>query len=322
MKRRIILSVIICGFLLVLPLVQIKTFAQDSDVIYFPQTDHSVSGEFLEKFNSVSEPVEVFGYPITEAIVAIGNSPFANRQVQYFQRAIFEYHPENAPGHQVQLVPLGKQIFEKAVVTPYQTLTPNHPACQSFTNSTYQVCYAFLSFFRAKGGEAVLGAPISEMVWENERIVQYFEYARIEWRPEKAPGHRVVLTNLGELYFNLFENEEFGDFILPWEEYQVRELHVSAFPLHAVIADETTQSVFVIVKDQLNKPVQAAQVTITIITPDQQKFTLLMPSTDDKGITSVSYTQVRQSEGRVQIVVEVNYANTLTKISRTSYRIW
>ena len=321
-RRNVLLSLLIVNLLLVLIVIQNESLAQSNDYLYFPETDHSIRGEFLEKFNSVLNPVQVFGYPITEAIIAPSTSPFAGKQVQYFQRAIFEYRPANAPGHRVQLVALGKLVYEKAQFTPFQSLPSNQPACETFPNTGFKVCYSFLNYFNDNGGLAIFGSPISDMVVEKNRIIQYFEFARFEWRPELASGHRVVLTNLGELYFHSSENQELKNFRPESETHEIRELHVNAFPVYAVISNETTQSIYVVVKDQLSKGVPGAQVTLFIIMPDKQTFTLLMPRTNDKGITSVSFTQPSQPIGRVEIIVEVNYANELTKKSRTSYRIW
>src|SRR5512134_3648236 len=96
-RKLSLVSVIVC-LLLVLPFVQSKSLAQISDSEYFPQTGHTVSAEFLDKYHSVSNPEELFGYPITEAMAAPSNSPFSRVRVQYFHRVAFEYHPENAPG--------------------------------------------------------------------------------------------------------------------------------------------------------------------------------------------------------------------------------
>jgi lipoprotein-anchoring transpeptidase ErfK/SrfK len=55
----------------------------------------------------------------------------------------------------------------------------------------------FLDFWRAAGGEAAYGNPISREFDRNGRIVQYYEYARFEYIPESAEGSVVQLGNIG-----------------------------------------------------------------------------------------------------------------------------
>jgi hypothetical protein len=308
--------------ILVLSFVTYSSLAQNNDFIYFPETDHTVQGEFLDKFNSVTNPIQVFGFPITEEIWAPDGSPFAGKRVQYFQRAIFEYRVENAPGHRVQLVPLGTKMIDLAQFSNLDVLPANHPACEDFPGSDFRVCYAFLQFFKNNGGVSVFGYPITDLVVENNRIIQYFEFARFEWRPELAQGQRVHLTNLGEIYFNANENSDIKNFIPNIGIQQIQALRVQAFPLHAVISNQGTQTIYIIVKDQLDKPVSGAEVSLRIVLTDEEVYSLPMNRTDENGLTSVSFAHQGEPVGRVQILVEVTYNNQLTKISRMSYRIW
>lgn len=78
--------------------------------IYVPQTGHHLSNRsgFLD-FWRANGQVPIFGYPVTEEIVAQG------RVAQYFERARFEYHPEQLgqPG-QVQLSLIGSELYAGA----------------------------------------------------------------------------------------------------------------------------------------------------------------------------------------------------------------
>jgi hypothetical protein len=319
-KTRTLILLTVCLFL-VLPITLIS-FAQSNDYIFFSQTQHFVRGEFLEKYNSVSDPVRVFGYPITEEVWAPGDSPFAGKRVQYFQRAVFEWHMENAPGHRVQLVPLGAELVSLAQFSRFESLPPNHPACETFPGSDFQVCYAFLQFFNEKGSVAVFGIPLTDLVIENNRIIQYFEYARFEWRPEMAPGQRVFLSNLGELYFNNYENPDLKAIPdLDASIQEVQSLQVRAFPLHAVTSNKGNQTIYVVVKDQLNRPVPGAVVRLKIILPDQQAYSLDMTPTNENGLTYVTFAQQGELVGRVHIAVEVAFSQ-FEKTSLLSYRIW
>ncbi len=87
---------------------------------YFPDTRHNVCNNFIDYWqshgldlndpgNSYRESLALFGLPISE--------PFTDTQsgetVQYFERAIFEYHPENkGTPYEVLLTLLGNQSLK------------------------------------------------------------------------------------------------------------------------------------------------------------------------------------------------------------------
>ena len=79
--------------------------AQDGppDVVYFPVTGHHVAEPFLSTWREHGG-LPIFGYPLSELIDVDG------MQVQYFERARFEYHPENAGTiHELLLGRIGAQ---------------------------------------------------------------------------------------------------------------------------------------------------------------------------------------------------------------------
>jgi len=81
----------------------------------FPETGHQVCASFREYWQthglefgdpgvSYRESLALFGYPISETFTQDGLT------VQYFERAVFEYHPENADTDRVLLRRLGAQV--------------------------------------------------------------------------------------------------------------------------------------------------------------------------------------------------------------------
>ncbi len=62
--------------------------------VFFPETGHTLAYGFLNYWHK-NGGLPIFGYPITEEIMEGGLS------VQYFERAKFEYHPENAEPYNV-----------------------------------------------------------------------------------------------------------------------------------------------------------------------------------------------------------------------------
>jgi hypothetical protein len=72
--------------------------------------------------------------------------------------------------------------------------------CQYFAETGYYVCDDFLDFFETWGGLEVFGYPLTEAF--NDPVlglrVQYFQRARLEWRPHNPERYRVQLGLLGD----------------------------------------------------------------------------------------------------------------------------
>jgi hypothetical protein len=76
------------------PFQSIPAFTSASNRLYFKETGHSLSNGFLtywQKNGGLSQ----FGYPITEEFTEKNPTDGKTYTVQYFERARFEYHPEN-----------------------------------------------------------------------------------------------------------------------------------------------------------------------------------------------------------------------------------
>ena len=76
---------------------------------YFPETGHNLSGGFLAYWQA-NGGLPQFGYPISEEFreqIEDGNTYV----VQYFERARFEYHPENQPPYDSLLGQFGRRIL-------------------------------------------------------------------------------------------------------------------------------------------------------------------------------------------------------------------
>lgn len=157
---------------------------------YFPETGYTVIGGFLDFWESRGG-LDIFGYPISNEFRE------GNFTVQYFQRARFEWHPENPPRYRVQLGLLGQQVYGR-IDPPVPNWTT--PWCRSqryFPETGHVVSNAFLEFFDRRGGLDIFGYPISEAMYEGSLIVQYFQRARMEWHPENPGPYKVQLGLLG-----------------------------------------------------------------------------------------------------------------------------
>lgn len=85
----------------------------------------------------------------------------------------------------------------------FSTQAQTAGGCQAFPQTNHKVCGRFLTYWKAHGGLAQQGYPISEEFTELSDLngqpytVQYFERAEFEYHPEKQPPYDVLLAQLG-----------------------------------------------------------------------------------------------------------------------------
>ena len=162
---------------------------------YFPETGYSVSNGFLRYWRQHGG-LEIFGYPLSGEIDQHGT------EVQYFERARFEWHPGAAPDdYDVILGLLGDELTaarQTAGELAFQASTPrDQDGCVYFDETSHNLCGGFYAYWEQFGGLALFGYPISSEFTEDGTTVQYFERARFEWHPGSDPEHYDVL--LGRL---------------------------------------------------------------------------------------------------------------------------
>ncbi len=288
--------------------------AQSADVQFFPETGHNVKGDFLRFYKSGRDPKLVFGYPITEQITSKDG-----KTVQYFQRARFELRADLPESQRVQLTPLGRATYK-----PQRQLPINNSAgCELFSTG-YSVCYAFLDFYKANGGAAQFGNPISPFEGHENLIVQYFEKARFEWRADRPEGQRVVLTDLGRLYFDqLGEDQAYLKPVDPPDATinPILSIKVRAFVAQPITQSNGQQTVYVIVQSQTGQPVSNTTGKATIHWPDGRTADYFF-TTDGSGLGKVQFNFEKQKQGElVPIDIAVTYQG-LAGTTRTSFRIW
>jgi hypothetical protein len=87
--------------------------APQPGMTFFPETGHNLGGGFLDYWQGHGGLAQ-FGFPLTEVIEErlVPNTP-TTYQVQYFERARFELHPENAPPYDIELGQFGRQILSQ-----------------------------------------------------------------------------------------------------------------------------------------------------------------------------------------------------------------
>jgi hypothetical protein len=293
--------------------------AQAENERYFPETGHWVTDEFLLKYEELPNPSEIYGAPITERF----NDPINGREIQYFEKARFEFHPELPASLQVKLSTLGQYLYQEG--QPIAVLA-NAPACRTFIESPHPVCYAFLDFFEDNGDTAQFGYPVSGFEIQDGLIIQYFQTARFEWHPENPAGRHVTVSNLGYRYFyerredptllNAVPNEDAPD--LP-----VIRLVPYAFAGSAILPLSGSQTLYLVVQDQNHQPVEDAEVEFTVVLPDGSTKEYKANNTNTEGVSVLSFEVRSSSPGIANIAVVVSYDNqALQAKTRTSFSIW
>ena len=85
--------------------------ARSAGATYYAETGHNVRAGFRDYWNK-NGGLTAFGFPITEEVqerLADGRM----YTVQYFERARFEYHPENKAPHDILLGQFGRRIHDE-----------------------------------------------------------------------------------------------------------------------------------------------------------------------------------------------------------------
>ena len=174
----------------------------------FPETGKTVSGRFLEYWDDHGGLTQQ-GYPISDEMQERSDIDGKTYTVQYFERAVFEMHPEKEAPYDVLLSLLG--VLEQS--RRYPDGVPDAHLNISlgsvlFPETGKRLGGKFLAYWKAHGGLMQQGFPISDEFDElsvlNGRVyrVQYFERAVFELHPENAgTQYEVLLSQLGTFQF-------------------------------------------------------------------------------------------------------------------------
>jgi hypothetical protein len=173
----------------------------------FPQTGKAVNGLFLAYWDDRGALAQQ-GYPISPVIQERSDLNGQTYAVQYFERAVFEYHPENQAPFNVLLSQLGTFRYQQKYGTAG---APGQQANQAngryFPETKHWVGGKFRSYWEQHGGLAQQGYPISEQFTEVSPLdgkpytVQYFERAVFELHPENQAPFDVLLSQLGTFQY-------------------------------------------------------------------------------------------------------------------------
>jgi len=174
--------------------------------LYFGDTGHNVSAYFAAYWNTHGGLAQI-GYPLTEPFEQVSDVDGEIYLTQYFERAVFELHPENKPPYNVLLSLLGTEAYQQkygATGAPNQHASTESPLY--FPQTGHTIGGKFREYWEQHGGLAQQGYPISDEFTEVSALdgktytVQYFERAVFELHPENAgTPYEVLLSQLGAL---------------------------------------------------------------------------------------------------------------------------
>ncbi len=209
----------------------------------FSETKKRVEGPIWQKWlngRSYEDSVYINGLPISDARNESSITDGKVYKTQWFERAKYEYHPENQPPYDVLLGLLGT-----ASAKGRQSETPFKPVPKPAMSAAYSEGYHFdmlgstnyastglaglawfpetqhtlgdnsvggqaiASFWNNLGGIPQFGFPLSQPFMERNKddgktyLVQYFERQRFEYHPEnKGTRYEVLLGRLGAEQIN------------------------------------------------------------------------------------------------------------------------
>jgi hypothetical protein len=191
-----------------------------SDQRCFPETGFCIAGRFRQYWEQ-NGGLAVFGFPIGPQAPAVNREDGRTYQTQWFERARFEYHPENRPPYDVLLGRLG----DDALLLQGRSwfAAPRDPGpfddCLWFPQTGFNVCdvapgLGFKSYWESHGlldpalnsygrSLALFGLPLSAPQLEvnpddgRPYLTQWFERARFELHSENPAPYTVLLGLLG-----------------------------------------------------------------------------------------------------------------------------
>ena len=160
----------------------------------FAETGKCLRGPFLAHWQAHGG-LAVNGFPLTaERVERLEDGKLY--RVQWFERARFELHPENAPPNDLLLGQFGRRVRRADPPAPPQA------GATYFPETGHNLGGRFRDYWEANGGLPQFGYPLGDPFVERledgkEYTVQYFERARFEHHPENSAPNDVLLGQFG-----------------------------------------------------------------------------------------------------------------------------
>jgi sugar lactone lactonase YvrE len=196
---------IAAGVVLVLALLPLQLSYSQGSGRTFAETGKTVTGQFLAYWDAHGGLAQQ-GYPISDEMQEVSATDGKTYTVQYFERAVFEAHPEQQdPQFQVLLSLLGVAYYNQKYPSGAPGQTPNNEAGALLLPETgKRLGGRFKQYWEQHGGLMQQGYPISDEFTEVSTLdgkpyrVQYFQRAVFQYHPENAgTAYEVLLAQLG-----------------------------------------------------------------------------------------------------------------------------
>lgn len=196
------------AMVLVLPAMGINPARAAATSRLFPETGKIVQGKFLDYWN-IHGALAQQGFPISNEMQEKSQTDGKTYTIQYFERAVFEMHPENKAPNDILLSLLGNFLYAQKYPHGAPAQLPNRTTGSVLVSQTgKRMGGKFLAYWNAHGGLAQQGYPISDEFMEKSDLdgktykVQYFERAVFEYHPENAgTQYEVLLSQLGKFRY-------------------------------------------------------------------------------------------------------------------------
>lgn len=189
-----------------LPIPAVQAQTGTDDVHCFEGTGYCIAGD-IRTFWEQNGGLSVFGLPISAQHSEISAGKL--RQIQLFERARVELHPDLTPPYYIQLSRLGAEMLEQQGRNWYAfpRAAGAQDGCRFFAETEQNVCGEILAMWQSNGIDlngngitgdseaenlALFGLPLGGAMTEQlgdgrEYTVQWFERARLELHPRNDP---------------------------------------------------------------------------------------------------------------------------------------
>jgi len=184
---------------------------------------------------------------------------------------------------------------------------------------------AFLTFYESYGSESVFGRPISDQIDVGGTRAQYFENARLDWRPEAPLDYRVQPGRLGEAHYRLVGIFKYPGRSRPLDSAGVRQADVSATFRAPILYSGEDQTLYVDVKTpEGQRPVASVAVAATVYYNNGQAKTIDLVETDGTGHTNGELTLEDLLPGqKVRVVIEASSpGGSVIGTTSKSFKSW
>ncbi len=246
-----------------------------------PASTYEVADIFLDMYESVDHPQEIFGKPISRAYTNPNNGSL----MQYFENVRLETITDDYGRVSVMISDLGTQLFDPTG----KEMVIIDRNCTHYGENEFPVCHEFRRFYEANQGEINFGEPISHVFAQKNQYYQYFTNACLIW---DSITNDIVLAPLGDTYLSSYEPMRYTIVDTTYPELmiadneQASELNVFTSVDHPFLHPFWEQTVTIYVTDESGAPIEGASVTVWVILPNDQ-FEIYRPAdTNQNGIST------------------------------------